>query len=37
MSGRPDPEFQRDQVLVCMVLAFCGAAGFIAAIYRAMG
>ncbi len=37
MSGQPNPEFDRDQVLVCMVLAFCSAGGFVTAIYRVMG
>jgi hypothetical protein len=37
MSGQPNPEFDRDQVLVCMVLAFCGTGGFVTAIYRLMG
>jgi hypothetical protein len=37
MSFQPTPEFERDQVVVCMVLAFCGAAGLITAIYRVMG
>jgi hypothetical protein len=37
MSGEPTPEFERDEVLVCMVLAFSGGAGLITAIYRMMG
>lgn len=37
MSGQPCPDFERDQVLVCIALAFCGAAGMITAIYRVMG
>jgi hypothetical protein len=32
-----DPEFDRDGVLVCIVLAFCIAAGTMTAIYRVLG
>jgi hypothetical protein len=33
----PVPEFDRDEILVCMVIAFCIAAASITAIYRVMG
>jgi hypothetical protein len=37
MSGEPAPEFEQDEVLVCIVLAFCIAAGSITAVYRVLG
>jgi hypothetical protein len=33
----PAPEFDRDEVLVCMVIAFCIAAASVSTIYRVMG
>jgi hypothetical protein len=33
----PAPEFDRDEVLVCMVIAFCIAAASVTTIYRVMG
>jgi hypothetical protein len=33
----PAPEFDRDEILVCMVIAFCIAAASITTIYRVMG
>jgi hypothetical protein len=37
MSSEPTPEFNRDEVLVCIVLAFCLTAGSVTAIYRVIG
>jgi len=33
----PPPEFERDEVLVCVVIAFCIAAASVTTIYRVMG
>jgi hypothetical protein len=37
MYSGPNPEFERDEVLVCMALAFCIAAASVSAIYWALG
>ena len=37
MAREPTPEFERDEVLVWIVLALCLAAGSITAIYRVIG
>jgi len=33
----PPPEFERDEVLVCVVIAFCIAAASVTTIYCVMG
>ena len=35
MSKRP-PDFDRDEVIVCMVISFCAANAIISIIYRVM-
>jgi len=37
MSREPTPEFDREEVLVCIVVAFCIAAASISVIYRVAG
>jgi hypothetical protein len=37
LSPMPAPEFDRDEVLVCMVLAFCIAAASVTTVYRVIG
>jgi hypothetical protein len=34
---QPRPEFDRDEVLVCMVLAFCIAGASIDVVYKVLG
>ena len=36
MSGRPDVEFDRGEVIVCMVIAFCLGNAVLTVIYRTM-
>jgi hypothetical protein len=33
----PSPQFDRDEVVVCMVIAFCIAAASVTTIYHVMG
>jgi len=35
--AEPTPEFDRDEVLICMVLAFCLAGALVSVIYSVMG
>jgi hypothetical protein len=35
--AEPTPEFDRDEVLICMVLAFCLAGASVSIIYSVMG
>jgi hypothetical protein len=37
LARMPPPEFERDEVLVCMVIAFCIAAASVTTVYGLIG